>query len=243
MDRTLIKAITIDAIGTLVEPRPSVGAIYAKTLSSAGALLPQKIEQNLENHFQKIHRNLSAKHALSGITERNEKKFWHQIIQQTLEACVPKVTEIQLKAWIRLLWEQLAKPENWDEIPGSRPPIEVLTRCAYPVYIFSNADGRLHKILKGLGLTTLVQDVFLATDIGYRKPHPQAFAAVQDALGLEPAEILHVGNDSEADVHGALAAGWQTAYLGDDIVPKGTLKLNRLGDLVELLLEQNNGNR
>jgi putative hydrolase of the HAD superfamily len=52
--------------------------------------------------------------------------------------------------------------------------------------------------------------------VGTIKPHPAIFAATRRALGdVDPAAILHVGDDWAADVAGAAAAGWRTAWLSD----------------------------
>ena len=53
-------------------------------------------------------------------------------------------------------------------------------------------------------------------DVGHAKPHPAPFAAAARALGVAPAEILHVGDIERTDVRGALAAGYRAARV--DIV-------------------------
>lgn len=64
--------------------------------------------------------------------------------------------------------------------------------------------------------------VVVSERVGTIKPHPAIFRAAEDALGLavpvsrrplDPASILHVGDDWAADVVGATRAGWRTAYL------------------------------
>lgn len=46
-----------------------------------------------------------------------------------------------------------------------------------------------------------------AADFGYLKPHPSIFQASLDCLGVEPSEAVFVGDDVEADIVGAQAAG------------------------------------
>jgi FMN phosphatase YigB (HAD superfamily) len=52
--------------------------------------------------------------------------------------------------------------------------------------------------------------------VGVIKPHPAMFAAGRRALGDPPPEaILHVGDDWAADIAGARAAGWRTAWVSE----------------------------
>ncbi len=46
-----------------------------------------------------------------------------------------------------------------------------------------------------------------AADVGYLKPHPAIFQTALNCLGTKPSETVFVGDDPEADVVGAQAAG------------------------------------
>lgn len=48
---------------------------------------------------------------------------------------------------------------------------------------------------------------FSAADVGWLKPHPAIFQAALDCLGTKPEETVFVGDDLEADIAGAQAAG------------------------------------
>jgi len=53
----------------------------------------------------------------------------------------------------------------------------------------------------------------ISHDVGLRKPRPELFAAALDALGVSPAEAIHVGDNLEADVAGAAALGLRTVWI------------------------------
>jgi HAD superfamily hydrolase (TIGR01509 family) len=67
------------------------------------------------------------------------------------------------------------------------------------------------------------RDFFAATiysmDVGHAKPRPEIFAAAVRTLGIEPAEIIHIGDNERTDVRGALAAGFRAIRL--DVVRSG----------------------
>ena len=56
--------------------------------------------------------------------------------------------------------------------------------------------------------------IVVSQRVGTIKPRPAIFEAARSALGApDPGSILHVGDDWAADVVGARAAGWRTAWL------------------------------
>jgi HAD superfamily hydrolase (TIGR01509 family) len=63
------------------------------------------------------------------------------------------------------------------------------------------------------GWGRVLDAVIVSERVGTIKPRPEMFRAAERALHVEPAEILHVGDDWAADVVGARQAGWHAAYL------------------------------
>jgi HAD superfamily hydrolase (TIGR01509 family) len=91
------------------------------------------------------------------------------------------------------------------------------------------ADGRRLAILSNWPLAVTIDRyaeargwlpsltaIVVSERVGVIKPHGTIFAAARTALGEPvPASILHVGDDWAADVVGAAAAGWRTAWVRD----------------------------
>ncbi|HZD86511.1 MAG TPA: HAD-IA family hydrolase [Gaiellaceae bacterium] len=71
--------------------------------------------------------------------------------------------------------------------------------------ILSNHVPELRTIVSALGLDELVATVVCSAEIGYEKPHPQAFAALLDSV--EADRIVMIGDNVVADVLGAEAVG------------------------------------
>lgn len=72
-----------------------------------------------------------------------------------------------------------------------------------------------------------------AADVGYLKPHPAIFQAALTCCGVKAEETVFVGDDLEADIAGAQAAGLQAvlrisrrsrALLGGTVVPDASMK-------------------
>jgi HAD superfamily hydrolase (TIGR01509 family) len=66
------------------------------------------------------------------------------------------------------------------------------------------------------GWRAFLRAIVISQRVGVIKPHPAIFAAAAAALGdPEPGAILHVGDDWAADVAGAAAVGWRTAWISN----------------------------
>ena len=91
-----------------------------------------------------------------------------------------------------------------DVLPG-------LTRLAarYPLIAVSNGNAELHRI----GLERFFAGSVSARLHGVAKPHPSIFQAACAAAGAAPQQVLHLGDDLDTDVAGALAAGLQAGWI------------------------------
>lgn len=55
--------------------------------------------------------------------------------------------------------------------------------------------------------------LFVSGDLPYAKPNFEIFAHVSESLGIPGQDILYFGDALNTDIHGALGAGWQAAWL------------------------------
>jgi HAD superfamily hydrolase (TIGR01549 family) len=70
----------------------------------------------------------------------------------------------------------------------------------------------IRRSLARTGIASYLDPVVISGEIGFVKPHPKLFAAAVEALGLEPGEILFVGDRWDADMIGARNAGMRTCH-------------------------------
>jgi putative hydrolase of the HAD superfamily len=146
------------------------------------------------------------------------------------------------------LFAHYASASAWRVADGAHGVLEGLVRRGLRIGVLSNFDGRLHGILRDLGLAPYVAAVIASSEAAAAKPSPLAFAAAARALGDPPsAASLHVGDSLAEDVLGALAAGWRAAWIAPppradaDATaavlhpPAGVTRLASLRDVVELV--------
>ncbi|MDH4450159.1 MAG: HAD family hydrolase [Rhodoferax sp.] len=89
--------------------------------------------------------------------------------------------------------------------------IPLLTALAarWPVVAVSNGNADVNRVGIGRYFAASVS----ARDAGVGKPDPKIFRAACDAVGVQPAQVLHIGDDAALDVLGALGVGMQTAWV------------------------------
>jgi putative hydrolase of the HAD superfamily len=67
--------------------------------------------------------------------------------------------------------------------------------------------------LSDAGLLDLLDVRLYTSDLGHMKPHPEAFRALLDAVGVEPARAVFVGDRLRDDISGAAAVGMRTVHM------------------------------
>lgn len=114
----------------------------------------------------------------------------------------------------------------------------------YPLAVVSNFYGNIRAVLDDFGILPLFKAVIDSTEAGIRKPDPAIFRLGADALGLEPQDVLVVGDSIGKDILPARSLGCRTALLPgtpwdpsreQPSVPSDTVTLSALSDLTELL--------
>ena len=105
-----------------------------------------------------------------------------------------------------------------DGLPAPPGVGELLGRLARgrDLAILSNwpLAATIDRYAEAHGWAPSLRAIVVSQRVGTIKPHPAIFEAARAALGgPSPATILHVGDDWAADIVGAAAAGWRTAWL------------------------------
>lgn len=105
----------------------------------------------------------------------------------------------------------------------------------YPLVAISNGNVGIDKI----GIDDYFSHRFFAGNGNLQKPHPDMFEQTCNSLAIKPAELLHIGDCTHADIFGAMRAGCQTIWIDNAnfAIKKKPLKIlpNAQFDCVEQL--------
>lgn len=101
---------------------------------------------------------------------------------------------------------------SWTLYPDVLPCLDAL--AAYPLGMITNGDSdQQRQKLDQTGIARYFNSVIVSGDVGVAKPGRQIFERSAEELGLQPDELLFIGDNPENDVQGALQAGWQAIWL------------------------------
>jgi putative hydrolase of the HAD superfamily len=106
--------------------------------------------------------------------------------------------------------------------PEARPTLAALRDRGLRTGLLSNTHWPREQHERWLardGLLELIDERVYTSDLDVVKPHPDAFAAVLDAVGVAPLEAVFVGDRLWDDVEGARRAGMRTIWVRNDAVP------------------------
>ena len=98
--------------------------------------------------------------------------------------------------------------EFYDDV---RPSLLRL-RARYRLFALSNGNADLERC----GIADLFAGHVTASAAGAAKPDARIFARLAALAGVEAHRVLHIGDDPQADVVGAMRAGMQAVWLNRD---------------------------
>ncbi|MDE7153759.1 MAG: HAD family hydrolase [Muribaculaceae bacterium] len=97
-------------------------------------------------------------------------------------------------------------------VNAARP---VLARLAdrYPMVLVSNFYGNVEEVLRDFDIRRYFRGIIESAVVGVRKPDPRIFMLGVVALGLEPQQVMVVGDSLRKDILPARSIGCATAWI------------------------------
>ncbi|MBI3881424.1 MAG: HAD-IA family hydrolase [Verrucomicrobia bacterium] len=187
-----IEAVTFDVGGTLIEPWPSVGHVYAEVAARFGVRAePGELARGFG----------AAWKARRGFDY--SRTAWFELVRESFGELARQLPAEFFPA----VYQHFAEPEAWRVFEDVRPTLDSLAARGVKLAVISNWDERLDPLLKRLGLHACFEAVVVSCDAGHTKPSPAIFAHALRRLGVPASAALHVGDSTREDAEGARAVG------------------------------------
>ena len=201
-----------------------------------GTLLDIRTNENKPYLWKKmsdIYTAMGAKYSAAELRQ----SFWELEEQQVLS--LPKNGELDLGLVFAELFYRKGVDCDKSMVKSTAITFRVLSRsklCVYDgvhdalrglkengrkVYLLSNAQTyftRPEITMTGLG--QYFDGILISSEVGFKKPAPEFYAALLDGFSLKPEESLMVGNDEISDIAGAICAGMDALYIHTEISPQ-----------------------
>jgi putative hydrolase of the HAD superfamily len=234
-----IRAVLLDAAGTLITTAEPVGETYARWARKFGAVLsPETLDQGFRQIFPGMPAMAFPGQSGAALVAQ-ERDWWRRLVRQVLDIAGGGVANFE--EYFEAVYHHFASPDAWHLYPEVDPFLRQLRAEGYLVAVVSNFDSRLPVILEGLGLAPYLQVVVFSTAAGAAKPDQHIFRLTLRHLGLTPAQAVHVGDGLEPDYRGARGAGLNALLLqrsGRAPAGEATCCIRDLEELLPLLSER-----
>ena len=194
-----IEAITFDVGGTLIEPWPSVGDVYASVARTHGfSVSPETLNRQFRAGWKR-RRDF-----------RHRRLDWAQLVAETFAGTIPPGAH---DTFFDELYDRFRAPDVWRVFDDVRPTLREWRGRGCKLGIISNWDERLRPLLEDLNLTPSFDVTIISHEVGHLKPAHAIFAEAARRLEMPAGTILHVGDSMAEDIQGAKAAGMNAVWL------------------------------
>ncbi|MGA2013492.1 MAG: HAD-IA family hydrolase [Solirubrobacteraceae bacterium] len=212
-DSASIRALLIDALGTLVALAPPAPVLASVLASRFGVTVsPREAADALaaEIAFYRAHMD-EGRDTISLAALRAR-------CAEVLRAALPASDRLRGVATAQLT-SALLDSLRFAPFADARDALVAARGRGARVVVVSNWDVSLIEVLERIGLAPLVDGVVTSAAVGARKPAAAIFEHALAIAGARPAGALHVGDSLAEDIAGARACGVEAILLRRDAGP------------------------
>ncbi len=201
LDISKIRAITLDLDDTLWPIWPTI-ARAEKALSdwlgekaprAAAVFADPQARLALRKHVVSVQPSLG--HDLSAVRRESIRLALHRAEEDTTLA----------EPAFEVFFDARMQVDLFDDVV----PALAFLASRYPIVALSNGNADVGRV----GLGAFFSASVSAQAFGVAKPDPRIFHAGAQAAGVTSEAVLHIGDDADLDVLGALQAGMQTVWV------------------------------
>ena len=224
------RAVSLDALGTLLELEPPAPALRAQLAECFGLELPEPLPADALDaeiaHYRAHHDEGRDEASLAAL-----QRDCARVLRDALGA---PARELPLEELTAALLGALV----FRAFPDAAPALAELRAAGVRLAVVSNWDVSLERRLAPVGLLELLDAVVPSAAVGACKPDPAPFRRALELLGVDGRDTLHVGDQLETDAAGAHAAGIPALLLvrGERPTPVGVPAIRSLAELPALVV-------
>jgi putative hydrolase of the HAD superfamily len=221
----LIRALLLDALGTLVELEPPAPYLKDALGGISDADAERAIAAEMSYYRAHLQEGRDAE-SLAGLRRR---------CAQVLRDALPQLDRRpDLDGLVAVLLDSL----HFRAFPDAPEALKAARARGLRLVVVSNWDCSLPDVLARVGLAPLLDGVVASAPAGARKPEAEIFERALSLAGVAPSEAMHLGDSPLEDVEGARAAGITPVLLRRDGAsgPPGVTTIASLAELEALTL-------
>ncbi len=197
------EVLFFDAAGTLIHLCGSVGYHYAKIAANHGFFASS---ERFDHAFREAWRGMPRRPPSRIARRDDDRPWWRTLVSNTFRQIELVPEGEKFDRCFAEMYEHFARPGVWKLFPEVE---KVLLRLSngYRLAVISNFDRRLYRILADLNVFGHFEQIFVSSEVGADKPHPEIFEAALQEMRVSPEQAMHIGDDPTLDWEAAGAVG------------------------------------
>jgi putative hydrolase of the HAD superfamily len=198
--------IFFDVGETLLHAPPSWHAVVAEVCAQRGRPVPAELIAAAEPAvWRAVRAGLHDLPQRWTLSREASQRFWLWVYDRVLAEAGLSAGERAGLAEACL--ERFLHHDTWHLFPDALPVIKQLHAQGYRMGIISNWEDWLETVLIKREIASYFDPVVISGAVGYEKPDREIFELALERAGVAPTDAIHIGDNPEADVAGARAAG------------------------------------
>jgi len=207
MARNFLRAVIFDLGGTLMYERATWQSVNAQAdealtnyLRGHGLELnlstfPREFRKRLGQYFKKREKDLLETTYSFVLRDVLTDKGYGAVSESVLRGALDQLFAVT--------------QTNWILEEDTLPTLRKLEENGYRLGLVSNAgdDKDVQQLARGFGISRYFDFILTSAACSYRKPHPRIFELALSNWYFLPNEAVMVGDNLEADIHGAQSVG------------------------------------
>lgn len=195
-----IKAITFDLDGTLWDAEPTL----------------MRAEREVHDWLCAHHEPIAAAYSIDDLRElrrelaESNPHLCHNVTALRMLSVETAAIRVGLDPGIsQQAFEVFMKHRNRVELFGDVMPTLKRLRDRYTLCSLTNGNADLVEI----GIQHMFHHSLSAVEAGVAKPQTEMFTRICALAGVKPEETVHVGDEPQTDIAGAMASGFRTVWI------------------------------
>ena len=210
----MIRAVFFDWSNTLARYIPPREELQSQALREFGInISPQKIITGLSSADRYLFQESAASPIRLRSPAEQAKVYTHyqQMVLTEVGANIPTNSAIFPKLLNKLdeLYKRL-RFVLYDDVISS---LKTLKAQGLILALVTNLDADMRPICRELGLAGYLDPIVTSSEVGAFKPQPRIFLMALQHAGVKASEAVHVGDQYDIDIAGALGVGIQPILL------------------------------
>jgi putative hydrolase of the HAD superfamily len=199
----VVRAVIFDFYGTLARFADAEGAGYEAVLAAHGYTPERTVLDAYVSRYDGV------EHAVHSVNEHAYESWVRARLRDLVVAC--GVADSSVEDLVDALRASDRRPMV--SYPEAATTLTALRRAGLAIGVCSNWGWELDEFLDEVGLLSLVDVGVTSARAGSRKPHPGIYASSVEALGVQAADVVFVGDSWGPDVQGPRRLGMTAVHV------------------------------